>query len=281
VCGKDRSATKVLHIITRFLKWGGAERHTYYWMEYLKKVAIKHGLDSSEFGSMEFMIKGSLLKRWQHVSHLRMAYILANPKKTDYIIDVGCGQGLFPLSLASKCKKIIGIDPRCDVSRLSFIPMNVQLIKAKGQELPIQSRYCDVAFCLETPEHISPDADRLKVIKEIHRVLKPGGIATFSIPIEIGIPLLLKLVAPYFIPSFAYKSSRQELNMWQALRAIFLRDVSGLEHSDHFAFDYRLVIQEMQQFFSIKCARGTPVGRLSYILGTTIVMLAEKNHDSR
>lgn len=267
---------KAFHIITRFLKWGGAERNTYYWMEHLKKTAIKHRLDSSEFGSTKFMIKGGFLKRWQHVSRLRMAYALANPKKTDCIIDIGCGEGLFPLSLASECEKIIGIDPRCDVAKLDFIPINAQLIKAKGQKLPIQSRYCDIAFCLEVLEHISPDSDRLTVIKEIHRVLKAGGIAIFSIPIEIGIPLLIKLVAPYFIPSFAYKSSRQRLNIWQALRGILKRDVSGLQHSDHFAFDYRLVIQEIQQLFSIKCARGTPVGRLSYILGTTIVILAEK-----
>jgi 2-polyprenyl-3-methyl-5-hydroxy-6-metoxy-1,4-benzoquinol methylase len=52
-------------------------------------------------------------------------------------------------------------------------------INGDGETLPLKSKSFDVVICMDTLEHIKHDS---KVIKELFRILQPGGFAFISVP---------------------------------------------------------------------------------------------------
>ncbi|MFY0627893.1 MAG: methyltransferase domain-containing protein [Reichenbachiella sp.] len=58
-------------------------------------------------------------------------------------------------------------------------------VKLDVHEMPFEEGTFDVAFCNHVMEHV---ADDLKAMKEIHRVLRPGGFAILQIPLFHPLP---------------------------------------------------------------------------------------------
>lgn len=101
-------------------------------------------------------------------------------RKTDLILDAGCGRGTTSCYLARKYgSKLIGID---------IVPFELEIAKQKAKRLDLKDRvqfflkdysqtkfpnnYFDKIFTLETLVH-SPNLNR--TLREFHRILKPGG----------------------------------------------------------------------------------------------------------
>jgi SAM-dependent methyltransferase len=105
----------------------------------------------------------------------------------DHVLDVGCGNGMHTLKAAEYCRTIIGIDYNAD-------SLDCALRLAKGQEqknvmfrkinleeepLPFAHSSFDKVLFLDTLEHLR---EREKVLREIKRVLKRGGMLLLSAP---------------------------------------------------------------------------------------------------
>src|SRR5205823_4435870 len=100
---------------------------------------------------------------------------------TPKILDIGCyiGTDLFMLPKPNSRAKYWGLD----VSPGAIKRAN-ELSKIRGEEnitfevndgnkpLPFTKNYFDVILCLEMIEHLH---DPLKFLKELQRILKPGG----------------------------------------------------------------------------------------------------------
>lgn len=117
-------------------------------------------------------------------NRLEIALALAQLKDDLTILDVGSSYGYFIMmihSLYPSCK-CYGIDNDPDwVGRpAEFIP-NCTFKVANAANMPFKNEYFDVVFALDVIEHIR-NID--PVIKEIHRVLKPNGLAILSGPTE-------------------------------------------------------------------------------------------------
>ena len=113
-----------------------------------------------------------------------------NLKKVKNMVDVGCGNGRHLKSLGFKLKeaKIIGIDQSFDeISSLqrefdnhicknqnNYIFLNEDV---RHTALPNNSQ--DLVICSEVLEHV-PNFE--KVLKECHRILKPGAVLLISVP---------------------------------------------------------------------------------------------------
>lgn len=102
------------------------------------------------------------------------------------VLDYGCGPGFL-------IEKLLAKDVRCH--GLENSPKAVELVNQKFHNnpnwsgavevreppAPFPDKSFDVITCLETLEHLLDD--RLSaVVKEIHRLLKPGGVALFTTP---------------------------------------------------------------------------------------------------
>lgn len=108
-----------------------------------------------------------------------------NPQTGDKILDVGCGDGyyLYLLSNLGLKLKLTGtdFDPNALASaRKNLKGTRIPLVQAdlmKG--LPFPDNSFDKAVMSEVAEHLPND---VKGLKEVYRVLKPGGILCLTVP---------------------------------------------------------------------------------------------------
>ncbi|MCL2819350.1 MAG: class I SAM-dependent methyltransferase [Oscillospiraceae bacterium] len=96
------------------------------------------------------------------------------------ILDVGCSTGIQTAMIGCHFKEVIGID--IDKNAIKYAKKNyekdsIKFILADSMNIPFQDCIFDVVLCTHVYEHV-PDSIRL--LYEINRVLKPGGICYFA-----------------------------------------------------------------------------------------------------
>jgi SAM-dependent methyltransferase len=87
------------------------------------------------------------------------------------IVDLGCGNGLYTVALRERGADVIPIDNDPAELEVAGPPVEGALIADAG-DLPLESDSLDGAFCSNVLEH-TPDT--AAIIREIERVLRPGG----------------------------------------------------------------------------------------------------------
>lgn len=124
-------------------------------------------------------VKNNVLQRTWHTGKLRATLSLA-PQNPTTILDVGCASGWFLSELAKKFKnaKCTGIDVYDDAIEYGKKRYKkLELIKADGHKIPFKKASFDFVICNEVLEHVEHPE---KVLLEIKRVLKPGGVAVIE-----------------------------------------------------------------------------------------------------
>ena len=126
---------------------------------------------------------GDTLRRFNQASVIKRML----PKEMGYVCELGCGHAgpLYSYWLINRASKYVGVDgykPNIELARqrhssksgVTFLLSDVTSVK----EIPNES--CDVLVSTEFLEHVDDDG---KMIQEMIRILKPGGIAVLSTPL--------------------------------------------------------------------------------------------------
>lgn len=94
------------------------------------------------------------------------------------ILEIGCGAGgmLGPLS---RFGRVTGLDVAHDYLGYCRERGHQQVVNGSGYELPFADRTFDVVALFDTIEHIPDDR---RVLAEVRRVLRPGGLVFVSVP---------------------------------------------------------------------------------------------------
>lgn len=91
------------------------------------------------------------------------------------VLDVGCGVGKFDRFLAPAFRTLTGIDVSpASIERARRENPQVHYVSYEGQTLPFADEKFDAAFLICVLHHVPP-GDRVALLSETRRTLKPGG----------------------------------------------------------------------------------------------------------
>lgn len=139
-------------------------------------------------------------------------YLFARPYVTGRVVlDAACGMGYGTVMLAGSAQRTVGIDRREHAifyCRNNHDKSDVQFAQACGPRLAFDDAVFDTVVLFESPGPIS-DVDRL--MKELHRVLKPGGVLLLAAAnrrcvrparrgpiLQVTVEELQEMLSPYF-----------------------------------------------------------------------------------
>jgi SAM-dependent methyltransferase len=104
-------------------------------------------------------------------------------------MDLGCGHQVFAdwmnaeqTQVLSACRKAFGVD--LDWTGLKAHPGISNRIFADLTQLPVQANSMEVVSANMVAEHLKEPGD---VLREVHRILKPGGLFVFHTPNFLGL----------------------------------------------------------------------------------------------
>lgn len=141
-------------------------------------------IDESFYNNTDYFSK--LSKKIDNLDHplqkLRIGKVLElyKPKKSDRVLDLGCGWGTFSFVLAPICKSVIGLDfskksiELCKQKLRKFKLKNIRFICADAQKTGLPAKSFDLIISADLFEHLYP-LQSVKVIAESHRLLTRGG----------------------------------------------------------------------------------------------------------
>jgi SAM-dependent methyltransferase len=103
---------------------------------------------------------------------------LAPSKAALRILDVGCGTGLNSKSF-ELFGQVSGLDMSKEALKFCKLRGRTDLIRGSADSLPVKDGTIDIVCALDVLEHIEDD---FSAMKEINRVLKPGGFLILTVP---------------------------------------------------------------------------------------------------
>src|ERR1700730_16431691 len=102
------------------------------------------------------------------------------------VMDLGCGRGGVVELFWRDVRLAAGLDPDAP-SLAEHHTSRLPVIRGRGEQLPFVDQSFDLIVCLWVLEHVESPA---AVLREVHRVLRPGGHFVFLTP-NLRHPLLL------------------------------------------------------------------------------------------
>lgn len=97
------------------------------------------------------------------------------------VADVGCGPQGGILSFV-KAKYKLGVDPLAEeYSKKYALSSGIVIVSSMGENIPLLSNMIDACFCINALDHTMRP---YLVLKEIYRILKPGGYFAFSVDVN-------------------------------------------------------------------------------------------------
>ena len=135
----------------------------------------------------------SQIRLWSHIQTERLDVFEGSQKRLDSLariaekhangrtlLNIGCGNGYLERAAKQRNWKVLSVDPdRQSIERLQAegIEAHCGLIES----LPIASDSVNAVICTEVFEHLKPETMETG-LKEIRRVLVPGGVLIGSVP---------------------------------------------------------------------------------------------------
>ncbi|MFH1139353.1 MAG: bifunctional 2-polyprenyl-6-hydroxyphenol methylase/3-demethylubiquinol 3-O-methyltransferase UbiG [Pseudomonadota bacterium] len=134
--------------------------------------------DEGEFSSLRFFVNHVRFAFFRRILEQEGTWGLPGTK----ILDVGCGGGFLSEEFARNGFSVRGVDPAPESvaaarSHAREAGLAIEYLVAAGENLPFDDQSFDLAACCDVLEHVN---DVGRVIGEISRVLKPGGLFVYD-----------------------------------------------------------------------------------------------------
>ena len=202
------------------------------------------------------------------------------------VLDFGAGDGELVRRMAGACSVEPWVyEPTSSLMAEAMATLadfsSVRFVDDTGS---IESATFDCIFSLEVFEHL-PEKETALAMAEIHRLLKPAGIAVIGVPHELFLPALFKGL---------FRASRRygefdaiPGNIFKALtgRPPLQRPVAEIRpglayHFHHLGFDFRALEHTLKQRFQVRRKWFGPVPMLGAVLNSEVYFLVQKSADA-
>ena len=189
--------------------------------------------------------------------------VLSKQKFVAPVLDIGCGDGLFASILFAE-KIDTGIDPNpSEIARAKKTGAYNELICCFGSQIPKPSETYGTLFSNSVLEHIP---DLTPVLREAHRLLKPGGSFFFTVPTDEfeQHALLHRILAALGLKNLAAGFRKRYNRFWRHFHAY------NASHWKKLAEDAGFEVVEMVRYNPPEMAARNdclaPIGALASIL---------------
>ncbi|MEK7684047.1 MAG: methyltransferase domain-containing protein [Verrucomicrobiota bacterium] len=244
----------------------------------------------------------SKLISWSHRRRFQIGLALARSFAGQTILDYGCGDGTFlALLMESKdrpgCAVGAEIDERLvedSQNRFASIP-RLSFVRLKDLKTAEHAGRYDAVFCMEVLEHV---VEIEPLLNDFDRLLAPTGQLLISVPVEIGLPIIIKQVvrriagwrglgdypgtSPYSVSElWASVFARERQHIKRPLH----RQPDGSAFYDHKGFNWKLLRKKIGQRFKLLQTVASPLTWLPPRWGSQVWFKAgpktPSNHSSR
>lgn len=236
----------------------------------------------------------SRLVRWSHSSRFERARALVAPYAGGRLLDYGCGDGTFLALVHDLFPGATGAD--VDVAqtddcarRLAHLPLT--FTTADRLDASHASVY-DVVTCMEVLEHCLDD-ERRRVVAELARLVRPGGVVIVSVPIEVGPSLAGKQIGRAIaawrgLGDYRHRETYRPLELARMVLAVPGTSIHRPSYSavspngasyryyGHKGFDWRVLREELKQEFEIRRTQFSPMPWMRSLLNSQVWFVCER-----
>ena len=154
-----------------------------YWDERARENALFYVDNELEYSDPD---TEAFWQRGEEVFRLMLDMVGLEVRPTDTVLDIGCGVGRLTRALATRAERVYGLDVSREMLRLAreHNPQlkNVEWVHGDGASLRgIEDRSVDGCFSHVVFQHIPDPKITLAYVRDMGRVLRPGGWALFQV----------------------------------------------------------------------------------------------------
>lgn len=258
----------------------------------LDDAALRDG----HYATKQIFCKDRLIA-WSHQRRFETGLALAARFAGRRVLDYGCGDGTFlalldagphaPARAVGAELDVFQVDDCrhrfADRSRLRFEPIaSLDAAEHRGQY--------DGVICMEVLEHV---VDLTTVIDRLWRALAPAGCLLVSVPVETGVPLLVKQAARRvagwrgigdYPGTSPYTWREYVAGVFADRRPHLERPVYGLDtrtpFHDHKGFNWMALRDRLAERFDIEEVHASPLRWLGPHLATQVWFVARRKQTS-
>lgn len=247
----------------------------------------------SGFYARKQIFNKARLIAWSHQSRFAMGVALAQQVGGRCVLDYGCGDGTFLGMLADSGgapRLAVGAELTPDIvddCRLRFDGHEgLRFILIPDLDRPEEQGRYDAIYCMEVFEHV---VQPVPLLDRFTRLLAPGGVLVISVPIETGLPVVVKQMVRRIagwrgIGHYPGTTGYTPLEMLKSVcagdtqhvpRPVFARPDGSTFH-DHKAFNWRVLRTLVRERFDLERETTSPVPWLGPHFGTQRWFIARK-----
>ncbi len=235
----------------------------------------------------------SRLISWSHRGRFATGIRLAREVSGARTLDYGCGDGTF-LGLLMNGQPAPRLAVGAELTTAIVADCRQRFKEQKGLhfvliedlERPTHQGSYDAIYCMEVLEHVVDPAAMLETFKGL---LAPGGTLVISVPIETGIPVVVKQIVRRIAGwrGVGHYPGTTGYTFIEMVRSVFARSTQhvprpviaredGSTFHDHKGFNWRVLRRLVAAEFDLVRESTSPVEWLGPQLGTQRWLIARK-----